>query len=166
MTIQSPTGFNRLSNFCSGYDEFHIHEELHRYQCYSSSTPFRCNKTTEIMTDDEEAKDLILPQKPYEEKSHLTSVTDIKDYGESYTYAIHVDNSICPFDYITNGDETSITYISSSEDPTSFQQVPETSSPNVTTSLHEFHYTESEKHDETSINDLCDSSTYDIAQKF
>ena len=186
--IHSPTRFDCMSNFCSGYDEFLLNGEFHSYQCSSSSTS--------DLKSNEATKDLVLSHKPDADKIHLTSVSDIKDYRESYTCANHVDNLSYPFDSMKNSDEPSITYISSSEDLIIHQPRLETSpssefqfhvygetpiheviqdhedvvtleyqsfhgidSPYFTTSLREFYCTESETHGEISINYLCDSST-------
>ena len=47
-----------------------------------------------------------------------------------------------------------------------FQSFRDLDSPNLNTLNHQLHYIEGEIYDETNINDICDSSTYDIAEEF
>ena len=79
--IHPPKNFNSISNFCSGNDKLLFHGNFHGDQ-YSSSS-------SSALQSNEETKDSFLPQKAYEEKSYLTSATDFKDYGESFTCVIH-----------------------------------------------------------------------------
>ena len=117
--IHPPTLFNRLSNFCSGYDKLPFHGNSHGDQCSSSSTsPLQSN---------ESPKDLIISKKHHKEKRYLTSVTYFRDDEKLSTCIIHKDNFSCPFDDMTSRDVSSITYLSSSEDPTfSLQPISET----------------------------------------
>ena len=50
--------------------------------------------------------------------------------------------------------------------PSEYQSPHDIYSADIHTLYHESNYTKSEPHDESSLNDLCDSSTYGIAEEF